>query len=301
LTDRWDGLLLVDKPPGPTSHDIVAAVRRVIGGARVGHAGTLDPAASGLLPLVLGQATRLVRFLPVAPKVYTGELRLGVSTDTDDIGGRQLAHHEGELPPAEAVLGAARGLLGPQLQQPPTVSARWVSGQRMYRLARKGVAVQARPASVHVFRFEMAPSADPAVWRFEAEVSAGTYIRALARDLGAALGCGGTLVQLRRTRIGPFEVESGMRLAPDVDANAGALLAARIPLDSMPLDPPELLLANAERQQDFVHGRICPAPAACADPGIYRVTTPGGMLIGVGQVVDGDLRPRVVLARSSGP
>ena len=166
-----DGLLLVDKPTGPTSHDIVHRVRRASGVRRVGHAGTLDPLASGLLPLVLGRATRLVRFLPHSPKTYTGRLQLGRTTNTDDVTGEILSDHEGALPGAEQVLAAARKLEGRQFQIPPAFSARRVEGRRLYELARKGQAVEARPTEIVVTRFTLSPTDSPETYEFTAEVS----------------------------------------------------------------------------------------------------------------------------------
>ena len=125
-----DGLLLVNKPPGPTSHDVVGRIRRCLGQKRVGHAGTLDPMASGLLPLMLGRATRLLRFLPHSPKCYRGTIRLGRTTDTDDVTGRVVAEHPGALPEATAVAESARSLLGRSMQVPPAYSARRVRGKR---------------------------------------------------------------------------------------------------------------------------------------------------------------------------
>ena len=155
MSDLPVGLLLVDKPEGPTSHDIVAWVRRASGQRRVGHAGTLDPMASGLLPLVLGAATRLVRFLPSEPKVYRGRFELGWTSHTDDVTGRPLARHDGPLPDADAVIRASGELEGERPQIPPSVSARKVGGVRMYRLARRGVAVEAPASTVVVAGFEI--------------------------------------------------------------------------------------------------------------------------------------------------
>ena len=188
----WDGLLLIDKSSGPTSHDVVQSVRRLTGQRRVGHAGTLDPLATGLLPVLLGRATRLARFLPHSPKHYEGLLRLGLTTVTDDITGEELTCHAGTLPDPASVAAAAERLQGSHPQIPPAVSARKVGGKRLYRLARQGIRVEAAPRQVDVNRFEIAPvKDDPAQYEFSAEVSGGTYVRALIRDLGAALGCGG--------------------------------------------------------------------------------------------------------------
>jgi tRNA pseudouridine55 synthase len=290
-----EGLLLVDKPEGPTSHDVVAAVRRALGQPRAGHTGTLDPAASGLLPLALGRATRLVRFLPHAPKRYEGTLRLGVTTSTDDAQGEPLALHGGPLPPTEAVLEAAAGLRGRILQTPPAISARKVGGERLYRLARRGHPVQAPPAEVEVLAFDLWPLDEPGLWGFDAEVSAGTYIRAMARDLGATLGCGGRLERLRRTRIGPLEVRDAVSPAPLDHPDRGRLLAAVIPLDAVPLAVVPAA-ADGEGAEAFVAGRaIRPLPGVLPDEGYCVVRGPGGHLLGVGELEGGWVRPRVVL------
>ncbi|GAG07552.1 unnamed protein product, partial [marine sediment metagenome] len=192
MSVTWDGLLLIDKANGPTSHDVVQSVRRLTGQRRVGHAGTLDPLATGLLPVLLGRATRLARFLPHSPKHYDGLLRLGLTSVTDDITGEALTRHTGTLPDPATVIAAAERLEGSYPQIPPTVSARKVGGKRLYRLAREGIRAEVAPRQVDVSRFEVAPiEDDPAQYEFSAEVSGGTYVRALIRDLGAALGCGG--------------------------------------------------------------------------------------------------------------
>jgi len=288
-----DGLLLVDKPPGPTSHDIVARVRRLAGQRRVGHAGTLDPAASGLLPVVLGAATRLVRFLPHSPKRYEGAIRLGLTTDSDDLDGEVLRRHEGDPPTGEAVRSAAAALRGTIRQRAPDVSAKKVGGQRLYRLARRRVAVDAPVIEVEVGRFDLLPVAgEPWLWRFTVEVSAGTYIRALARDLGQAIGCGGALAELRRTAIGPIDLERAAPLPDSPEALAARLLA----LEAMPLEMPTLTLADARAAVDFLHGRVVPDQRRGAS-GIRRVVGPDGRLLGIGEAEEGAVRPRVVVAR----
>jgi len=222
VTPCWDGLLLLDKPPGPTSHDIVDRVRRATHTRRVGHAGTLDPPATGLLVAVLGRATRLVRFLPDAPKGYSGTFRLGVTTATDDLTGATLTRHDGPLPAHEQVVSAAARFVGSLLQTPPSISARSVGGKRLYRLARRGRAVTAPAVRVQVERLEIEPLAEPGLYAFSAEVSAGTYVRSLVRDLGWALECGAAVDTLRRTRIGPLGVEDALLVSPDGPIDRGA-------------------------------------------------------------------------------
>ncbi|HEX6851581.1 MAG TPA: tRNA pseudouridine(55) synthase TruB [Candidatus Polarisedimenticolaceae bacterium] len=281
-----EGLLLVDKPEGPTSHDVVALVKRRLAASKVGHAGTLDPMASGLLPLALGRATRLIRFLPAAPKVYAGSIRLGLATTTDDVTGEALSRHDGPAPPLAEVIAAAARFSGRLLQHPPAFSARRVSGQRMYRLARRGEAAVGPPVEVEVYRFDLAATGDPWSFAFTVAVSSGTYVRSLARDLGAALGCGGTLETLRRTAIGPFRVEDAVAIAGDA-----ALDPARIvPLEGMPLGLPDAALDDAAASR-FASGVAIPWDQG---EGLLRVTAPG-RLVGVGEVRNGLLAPRVVV------
>jgi len=295
LTGLWEGLLLADKPAGPTSHDIVARVRKATGQRRVGHAGTLDPMASGLLPLVLGRATRLVRFLPHSPKEYVGLLRLGLTTRTDDTTGEVLARHEGPLPSAPEVLRAARGLRGRLLQEPPAVSARKVGGERLYRLSRRGLDVRAEPAEIEVLSFDLEPGESPESYGFTARVSAGTYIRALARDLGRMLGCGGALAALRRTAVGPMVPDPGLALEPDGPPRPESLRTALIPLERMPLTPPRVRLATEGEVRRFLHGGALPAPAGSPGEGAAAVLSPGGALLGIAEIEERTLAPKVVL------
>ena len=294
-----EGLLLVDKPPGPTSHDVVEMARKALRQPRVGHAGTLDPFASGLLPLVLGRATRLVRFLPHSPKRYEGVLRLGMATSTDDLTGDVV--YRNALPPREAVLAAAACFRGTLRQVPPAFSARKVAGRRLYRLAREGHTLVAPAASVEVHRFELEPGETDEDWTFLAEVSAGTYIRALARDLGRNLGCGGTLVCLRRVAIGPLRLDSAVPIA-DVAADQlrERLLAATIPLKSMPLQLPSLRLDDESLARRFVSGLAVPCPTSAPLGEKHSLFDPEGNLLGIAEVAAGGVRPVVVLSGTAG-
>jgi tRNA pseudouridine55 synthase len=294
-TGPLDGLLLVHKPPGPTSHDIVDRVRRGSGARRVGHAGTLDPPASGLLPLVLGRATRLVRYLPDSPKTYVGLLRLGRTTTTDDATGETVTEHAGPLPTPERVSAAAAGLVGRQAQVPPAYSARQIGGQRLYALARRGVVVAAPPAEIDVRRFDLAPTERPELWEFTAEVSCGTYVRALARDLGRALACGGSLESLVRSRIGPLRIEDAHAL-PEDGPDRAWVATRLIPLDELPLVLPAARLATEESARRFRLGTAVPG-ASGEVSGPVSVLAPNGCLLGVAEPRDGLLQPRVVLDR----
>lgn len=204
------GFLPVDKPEGPTSHDVVARARRALGIRKVGHTGTLDPFASGLLLLCVGPATRLAEFVSALDKEYVAEAVLGVETDTLDREGRILRGPErlDHVDP-ERIESALAGLRGERLQRPPSFSAKKVGGEAAHRRARRGESVELVPVPVVVHRIELIDLELPLV-RFRVRCSAGTYVRALARDLGEALQVGAHLRALRRTRIGPFRVEDAL-------------------------------------------------------------------------------------------
>jgi tRNA pseudouridine55 synthase len=202
------GLMVIDKPAGMTSHDVVGAIRRRLGERRVGHAGTLDPDATGVLLVVVGVATRLVRFLSGQDKDYIGEIVLGTETDTLDAAGSVVATHDMSNVTLDAVRSAIESrFLGEQDQIPPMVSAIKVQGRRLHELAREGTEIDRAPRRVRVDRFVVDATPDPLRYRFEVSCSAGTYVRSLAADLGAALGGGAHLGSLRRTRIGRFTID----------------------------------------------------------------------------------------------
>jgi tRNA pseudouridine55 synthase len=219
-----DGLVVVDKEPGWTSHDVVAKLRGRFQQKRVGHSGTLDPDATGVLLVGLGRVTRLLRYLTDLPKTYTGEVVLGVATSTLDASGEVTGEWDMSAVTLDEVRRAAAGLTGPILQVPPMVSAVKVGGKRLHELARAGVEVEreARPVTVH--RFSVEATSEPLVFAVEVECSSGTYIRTLAADLGAVLGGGAHLRNLRRTAIGSFTLaEAGPLATADVLTPAHAL------------------------------------------------------------------------------
>ncbi len=208
-----DGLLLIDKHSGCTSHDIVAAVRRVLRFKKIGHCGTLDPAATGLLLLTLGRATRLTRFLIRASKAYEGTGRLGVTTDTYDLTGEVTAEGDTEDLSAEAVATAMEGFAGAYLQTPPPYCAKKIGGVKYYELARRGEQVPDEKTEITVFEFlPSAPWQPEEDLRFHLACSSGTYARSLVHELGLKLGCGASLSGLRRTLIGSFRVEDAISI-----------------------------------------------------------------------------------------
>lgn len=265
---------------------MVAAVRRVAGIRRVGHAGTLDPFATGLLLLLVGRATRLARFVTELRKRYTGVIRLGTTTDTNDRTGTPLATSDSWRALSMATLqDVSRSLVGRYLQRPPVFSAKHVSGERAYRIARGGATPDLDPAMVEVFSFELGEAQNGRV-PFETDVASGTYVRALARDLGERLGCGAHLETLRRTAIGPFRVEDAIPL-DQLDAQQVAL---RAPLEAVSHLP--RVHVDAEARDRVTHGRPCPGTAVEHGP---VAVVYDDELIAIADPSNGYLKPRVVL------
>ena len=277
-------MALVAKPGGPTSHDVVDTVRRALGTDRVGHLGTLDPFATGLLVIVVGRATRLASFATAWTKTYDGVIRLGTTTTTDDPTGAAIATSESwrgvDRGRVEQALARLRGTYE---QRPPAYSAVKVAGERAYRRARRGEAVALRPRRVEVVALELTSYAPPDLG-FRATVSGGTYVRSLARDVGEALGCGGHLAALTRTQIGSF------RLADAVAPEQVTPQALRDPAELV-RDLPRRELDSAGRDA-VVHGR--PIPAGKGEEGRVALFT-DGELVAVAERVEEVLKPRVVV------
>ncbi|MEA2580679.1 MAG: tRNA pseudouridine55 synthase [Actinomycetota bacterium] len=284
-----EGLLLIDKPSGITSHDAVARVRRALGTKKVGHAGTLDPMATGLLVIGVGRATRLLRFLGELPKTYEGTFLLGVETDTLDAEGTEVRRTSTEGVTLRAVADAAAALLGESLQRPPAYSAVKVGGQKLYDAAREGQDLQAEPREVRVDRFDVTAGAIglPEV-DFVVVCSGGTYVRVLAADVGTAIGCGAHLIRLRRTAIGLLTVADA---TPPEDP--GALLPVENAVRHLPrieLDPEEAVAAG--------HGRIL-GPAGIEGP--YGAYAPDGRLVGIYRDDLTKAIPEMILAPAAEP
>ncbi|MEX2556233.1 MAG: tRNA pseudouridine(55) synthase TruB [Actinomycetota bacterium] len=281
-----DGILVVDKPAGMTSHDVVAIVRRSLGLKRVGHAGTLDPDATGVLVLGVGRATRLLRFIESGEKEYEADVVLGVETSSQDASGDVLSESDASAVSSDDVERAAAALTGAIDQIPPMVSAVKVGGERLYRKARRGEEVDRPPRRVTVHemsieRFEPGPR--PTV-RFRVRCSPGTYVRTLAHDLGRSLGVGAHVSVLRRTRVGTFAVDDAIAL----DAvEAGAV---RPMLDAVAAHP--RCDVDAEQARSLAQGKSLPAFGV---EGEYTVVGPAGL---VAMAEDrGDVsRPLVVVA-----
>jgi tRNA pseudouridine55 synthase len=278
-----EGIVLVDKPGGITSHDAVAQVRRALGTRKVGHAGTLDPMATGLLVIGVGRATRLLRFLGDLPKVYDGTMRLGVTTDTLDADGQVTGTADASAVPQDAIVAAMAAKLGASAQRPPAFSAVKVGGRKLYEAARAGDPVEAAARIVRVDRFEVTGRRDDDV-DFRCVVSSGTYVRVLAADVGEALGVGAHLTALRRVAIGGFEVDDAA--PPDAPGTPRPVEAAVAHLPRIELDEVEAEAAG--------HGRVL-GPAGIEGP--YAVFGQDGRLIGIWQDDGPRARPEMVLAR----
>jgi tRNA pseudouridine55 synthase len=295
------GLVIVDKPGGMTSHDVVARIRRLAGTRRVGHAGTLDPMATGVLVVGVEKATRLLGYLALTEKQYDATIRLGQSTSTDDAEGEVTGTAPAAGVSAAALAEAVAGLTGEICQVPPAVSAIKVAGQRAYRLTRAGAAPDLPPRPVTVREFTVtavrpAPAAGGEFLDVDATVrcSSGTYIRALARDLGAALGTGGHLTRLRRTRVGGYGLDAARTLEQ---------LAERF--EVMPLAQAAAAAfprrdLSADEARRLAHGARLPpvghpaGPAAADRP--TAAYAPDGSLVALLTEQDGQARPLVVFA-----
>lgn len=277
--------MLVDKPAGMTSHDVVAVVRRVCGTRRVGHTGTLDPMATGLLVVLVGRSTRLADFVPGEPKAYDATIAFGYETTTDDAAG-ESRRTSGYRPTMEEIRNATLSLTGEIAQLPPEYSAKQVAGRRAYAAARDGAPLQLQPASVRVDGWLLDEFND-GLLRARITCGRGTYIRALARDLGRATRSAAHLVALRRTRSGPFSVADAATVE-SLRQSVPSLLSSRTLLGHLP----QVALSEAEaesvRQGRTITAHACGDRAALVDP--------SGDLLAVAERAESDhWQPRVVL------
>jgi tRNA pseudouridine55 synthase len=294
------GLLIVAKPAGLTSHDVVGRVRRLAGTRRVGHAGTLDPMATGVLVVGIEKATRLLGHLALTQKQYAATIRLGERTDTDDADGEVVARHPADGVTDADLRQAAAALTGEIQQVPPGISAIKVGGQRAYRLTREGAPPDLPARTVTVMELDITAirrSAGPAggLLDVDAEVtcSSGTYIRAIARDLGAALGTGGHLTALRRTRVGPYRIEDATPLDELAElAGTGALPV--IPLAAAAAAAFDARQLTADEARLIGHGGRLPALGA--GPAPVAAFGPDGALIALLTESDGQARSLAVFA-----
>ena len=300
------GVVNLDKPVGPTSHDMVGLLRRLTGTRRIGHAGTLDPLASGVLPILVGGATRFSQELTGGPKRYLATVRLGATSETDDAEG-PIQPGSGRLPDEAAIRAALASFVGTFEQQPPAFSARKVAGRAAYRAARSGEMVELAPRTVSVDGIEVIAIVAGDGWTdvaIDLRCGPGTYVRSIARDLGAKLGCGGFLSVLRRTEAAGLRVEDARR-PEELEAlgEAGRLDEAVLPVaDLLPL--PRLRLSEPDADR-FRHGsriRVFNDDVTAAGAERRRaVFDTGDRLLGIGSVIGGELQPEKVLAPTGLP
>lgn len=279
------GLAVVDKPAGVTSHDVVGMMRRRLHERRVGHAGTLDPDATGILLVGVGNATRLLRFLTALGKTYTADVVLGVETSTLDASGEVTATHVMSVTPEQVRAVVEQHLTGPIMQVPPMVSALKIDGRRLHELAREGIEVERQPRPVTIHRFLVEPTTDPLVYRIEVTCSSGTYVRTLAADLGTLLGGGAHLRDLRRTACGSFG---------EADAASPDDAVLLTPAEAM-RDYPAVTVSD-EVVAMVRNGRALPA---FPGDGPWAVLDPSGELVAMYESSpDGRAVPAVVLPAS---
>jgi len=294
------GALLVDKPSGPTSHDVVARARRALGVSRIGHTGTLDPLATGLLVLLVGNVTRLAQFLAGDLKEYLADVRLGVATDTYDAEGLDPSRRSpADVPALDSIAGALVRFRGTFDQLPPPFSAKKIAGQRAYKAARDRQPVDLRPVQVTVHDLELVSQIDDVV-RLRVLCSAGFYVRSLAHDLGVALGCGAHLAGLRRIRTGAFSVDQATVLST-IEQERAEAAARLVPSDVLLGHLPALRLSE-EGTRRATHGNLVgPAHVTDASANVgtadrLRLLDPSGHLVAIAERLgDGSLHPVVVL------
>ena len=279
------GIVVIDKPQGMTSHDVVNTVRRQLGMKRVGHAGTLDPMATGALVVAVGPATRFLQYLPLEPKSYEGTIQFGVETNSQDAEGEVVAERPVPAELMQAIDKVISNFLGESYQIPPMFSAIKKDGQPLYALARKGVEVERQPRRVYVHEITIREPNGEFV-DFEVKCSGGTYVRTLAHDLGNLIGCGAHLTRLRRTSVGKFHIE---RAVPLSELSSGQLIPLPSALDPMPivrlneLDATRVSHGGPICLDEFISGPFC------------GLLSPDNEFLGVARKTGDSLQPECVM------
>lgn len=280
-----NGIILVDKPCGWTSHDVVGKLRGILHERRIGHSGTLDPMATGLLVVFAGRATRAVEFAEADSKEYIAGLRLGVSTDTQDTTGNVLNTCE-TLPSKDELIAAANGFLGEISQIPPMYSAIKINGKKLYELARRGEIVERSPRKVTISKLELVGE-DKCDYILDIHCSKGTYIRTLCSDIGDKLGCGGCMSSLRRVKAGVFSITQAHTMEQiQAAADLGGLDGIIIPVDTLFTDKPKLTV-NEFEEKKLRNGNTIKTKSA---DGTYRVYSESGEFLLLAEVKDNLLR-----------
>lgn len=280
-----NGIILVDKPCGWTSHDVVGKLRGILRERRIGHSGTLDPMATGLLVVFAGRATRAVEFAEADSKEYIAGLRLGVSTDTQDTTGNVLNTCEA-LPSKDELIAAANGFLGEISQIPPMYSAIKINGKKLYELARRGEIVERSPRKVTISKLELVGE-DKCDYILDIHCSKGTYIRTLCSDIGDKLGCGGCMSSLRRVKAGVFSITQAHTMEQiQAAADSGGLDGIIIPVDTLFTDKPKLTV-NEFEEKKLRNGNTIKTKSA---DGTYRVYSESGEFLLLAEVKDNLLK-----------
>ena len=271
------GIIVIDKPAGWSSHDVAAKMRGVLKEKRIGHGGTLDPMATGVLPLFVGRATRAVEFMDGADKEYIAGMRLGVTTDTQDITGNIIGQRDADVSP-DAIAAELRALTGERDQLPPMYSAIKVNGKKLYEYARRGREVERSPRRICIYEIEPLGFSG-GEYRFRVVCSKGTYVRTLCHDVGEKLGCGAAMSSLKRTRAGCFGIEEAISIESAQSLGAAALR----PTDVMFGQLPALTADGADERRI----RCGNPPLAGAEDGRYRIYSRGGEFLALGEARDG--------------
>jgi tRNA pseudouridine55 synthase len=296
-----EGVININKPSGMTSHDVVLHVRRILREKRIGHTGTLDPLATGVLVLCIGKATRIAQYLEAGEKEYTAVMRLGITTDTLDADGRVLETRTCPAPARELILRLMQQFIGTIMQRPPAFSAVKISGVPSYKLARQGKTEPNKPRAVKIHAIELTAYEHPFV-SVTVRCSKGVYIRSLCADLGDALGTGAHLTKLQRTRSGLFNVADAVtleELSSMVEAGREAQAIATI--DDALADVPPILLAEAESERVTHGSRVsCPDESGTdGKNGLVRLHDPLGRLLALARLEGGIIRPELVFSAGS--
>jgi tRNA pseudouridine55 synthase len=292
-----DGVLNIHKPSGITSHDVVERVRKTLRERRIGHTGTLDPLATGVLVLCVGKATRIAQFLESGEKEYQAVMRLGITTDTLDADGRVLRSNPYAPPVRDLIIEILKDFTGSIMQRPPAYSAIKIAGVPSYKMARKGNVEPHQPRPVHIFGIELTGYEDPFV-SLTVQCSKGVYIRTLCADIGDALGMGAHLIKLERTRSGNFRLERAITLDQLAEmTTAGSIHDALVSIDAALADFPLVPVSAAEAVM-ISHGNQIPCPGVFAGNTnrLVRLHNPSGLLLALARIDAGILRPDLVFS-----
>ena len=277
------GVVVVDKPEGMTSFDVVAKIRKIYGTRRVGHTGTLDPMATGVLVILVGRAAKAADIIPASEKIYEARLRLGVVTDTEDVTGEVLSTSRA-LPSVPDVEAAARGFLGEYMQTPPMYSAKKKGGEKLYELARRGVTVEREPCRVEIYDIRTAPTERTDEYFLTVSCSGGTYIRTLCADIGKKLGCGGCMAALRRTKTCGFSLSEARSIEETASSPEDALLPTARLFGALR----EIVMSDGDVRR-IANGQAIPAPGF-SDGERAKLFSENEGFFAVGEVHDGSVR-----------